>query len=143
MQTQERDLEEAFSRYGKVVEARVITDRETGRPRGFGFVTFEAAASAEDAVTGMSGFELQGREIRVDRSTPRGSAPRRDAGYGGDRGGFGGGGDRQCHDFQKGNCSYGDRCKFSHGDSGGGGGGGGRPRYDDRGSRGYDDRGTI
>eukprot|EP00341_Mesodinium_pulex_P005508 CAMPEP_0116994866 /NCGR_PEP_ID=MMETSP0467-20121206/68402_1 /TAXON_ID=283647 /ORGANISM="Mesodinium pulex, Strain SPMC105" /LENGTH=247 /DNA_ID=CAMNT_0004693049 /DNA_START=22 /DNA_END=766 /DNA_ORIENTATION=+ len=67
-ETQVRDLEDAFSRYGKVVDARVMTDRDTGRPKGFGFVTFDSAASCEDAITGMNGFELQGREIRVDKA---------------------------------------------------------------------------
>eukprot|EP00341_Mesodinium_pulex_P005098 CAMPEP_0116945662 /NCGR_PEP_ID=MMETSP0467-20121206/36501_1 /TAXON_ID=283647 /ORGANISM="Mesodinium pulex, Strain SPMC105" /LENGTH=250 /DNA_ID=CAMNT_0004629247 /DNA_START=22 /DNA_END=774 /DNA_ORIENTATION=+ len=141
-ETQVRDLEDAFSRYGKVVDARVMTDRDTGRPKGFGFVTFDSAASCEDAITGMNGFELQGREIRVDKATPRGSGPgpRREFGAGG-RGGGGFGGDRACHDFERGNCRYGDSCKFSHGGAGGGGGGGDRPRYDDRAPRGgYDDR---
>ena len=133
-------MEDAFSKYGKVVEARVITDRETGRPRGFGFVTFETSVQADDALAAMNGFELQGREIRVDKPTPKGAggdrAPRRD--FGG-RGGSGGGGSQECFDFQKGNCRYGDSCRFSHG--GRGGGGGGRDRDRDR-DRGYD-RGNV
>ncbi len=111
----------------------MITDRDTGRPRGFGFVTFETAAQADEAQAAMSGFELHGREIRVDKSTPKGQGPpRREGGFGG-RGG-GGGGDRACYDFQKGNCRFGDSCRFSHGGSGGGGGGGGARGGD----RGYD-----
>lgn len=87
-QTENRDLEEAFGKFGKVLEARVITDRETQRSRGFAFVTFADGRDAEDAMKELQGVELQGRAIRIDRSSPRGSAPPPRGGPGGFRGGY-------------------------------------------------------
>ncbi|EFJ36988.1 hypothetical protein SELMODRAFT_140819 [Selaginella moellendorffii] len=88
-------LRTAFANYGEVTEARVIMDRETGRSRGFGFVTFENDNEAKAAVQGMDGHELGGRSIRVDYASDRPSAPRQDfggGGFGGGGGGYGGGG---------------------------------------------------
>ncbi len=62
------ELLDAFSQYGKVSNAWVATERETGRSRGFGFVTYEEEAAFESALTNMSGTELDGRAIRVDRA---------------------------------------------------------------------------
>ncbi len=76
-------LQEAFSDFGEVVEAKVVMDRETGRSRGFGFVTFADGEAAERAM-GMNGQDLDGRQVRVDFANDRRSdAPRRDdtAGY--------------------------------------------------------------
>ncbi len=84
--TTDEGLHEAFSSYGEVVEAKVITDRETGRSRGFGFVTFADAKAAKEAVANMDGSELDGRRINVDEARER--APR---GGGGGGGGYGGG----------------------------------------------------
>ncbi|KVH90977.1 glycine-rich RNA-binding protein 4, mitochondrial-like isoform X2 [Cynara cardunculus var. scolymus] len=81
-QTDEHSLKEAFSGFGDVVEARVITDRESGRSRGFGFISYTSDDSAKEAMTSMDGQELDGRSIRVSLATER--APR--------TGGFGGGG---------------------------------------------------
>ena len=137
VQTTDRDLEDAFSKFGSIQEVRVVTDRDSGRPRGFGFVTFKDLRDATDAMAAMNGVDLQGREIRVDHSTPRGSTSRGGPGGGRGYGGGGGGGggrSRACFDFQKGDCRYGDSCRFSH--EGGEGGGG----YDDRRGGGYDDR---
>lgn len=64
--TREDGLRESFSPFGDIVEAKVITDRETGRSRGFGFVTFETADAANRAIEEMNGVELDGRTIRVD-----------------------------------------------------------------------------
>lgn len=117
---------------------RIITDRETGRPRGFGFVTFEDERDAADAITGLDGKDLCGREIRVNKSTPKGQGPSRGAGGYGDRGGGGGYGDRG------GRGGYGDR-GGGYGDRGDRGGyGGDRGGYGgerDRGGGGYRDRG--
>ncbi|CAL9085917.1 unnamed protein product [Musa textilis] len=81
--TDDQSLKEAFESFGNVVEARVITDRDTGRSRGFGFVNFDRNESASEALSGMDGQELNGRNIRVSYATDRPS--------GGPRGGFGGG----------------------------------------------------
>jgi len=64
--TTDRELREAFEPYGDVTEARVIMERDSGRSRGFGFVTFESEASATAAMEAMNETELDGRNIRVD-----------------------------------------------------------------------------
>ena len=81
--TNDDALQQAFSRFGDVEEAKVIADRETGRSRGFGFVTFGADGSADEAVSAMNGTDLDGRTLKVDIAQDR---PRRD-----DRSGGGGG----------------------------------------------------
>ena len=65
-QTKEEDLRELFSAHGAVEEIRVITDRETGRSKGFGFVTFAAASEAEAAVSALNGHNIGGRDLRVN-----------------------------------------------------------------------------
>ncbi|HJL18367.1 MAG TPA: RNA-binding protein [Sandaracinaceae bacterium LLY-WYZ-13_1] len=91
--TTDQGLQEAFEAFGEVLEAKVITDRETGRSRGFGFVTFADAQAADDAIAGMDGRELDGRTVNVNEARER--APRRGGGGGGGfRGGRGGGGRR-------------------------------------------------
>lgn len=87
--TSDADLSQAFGQYGEVLEATVVTDRETGRSRGFGFVTFAEDADADKAQTAMNGTELDGRTIRVDEANDR--RPRRDFGGGGGGGNRGGG----------------------------------------------------
>ncbi|WOK92300.1 glycine-rich RNA-binding protein 2, mitochondrial isoform X1 [Canna indica] len=86
--TDDLSLKEAFSNYGEVVEARVIMDRETGRSRGFGFVTFTSGEEASAAIGGMDGKDLHGRIVRVNYANERPGGAR--GGFGG--GGFGGGG---------------------------------------------------
>ena len=66
--TNDQGLAAAFEPFGTVTEAKVITDRDTGRSRGFGFVTFEAPADAEKAISAMDGTELDGRPIRVNHA---------------------------------------------------------------------------
>lgn len=58
-------LEDLFSEFGKVLEAKVILDRETGRSRGFGFVTYSTAAEVEEAVSNLNGADVDGRQLRV------------------------------------------------------------------------------
>jgi RNA recognition motif-containing protein len=70
--TSER-LREAFARYGVVQAATVMTDRETGRSRGFGFVEMATPEEGEQALAGLNGASLDGRSIRVDKATPRGA----------------------------------------------------------------------
>jgi cold-inducible RNA-binding protein len=86
--TDDRGLHEAFAPFGEISEAVVITDRDTGRSRGFGFVTFEDEEGADKAVAALNNTELDGRTIRVDVAQDR----RRGGGGGGGYGG--GGGDR-------------------------------------------------
>lgn len=84
--TTESSLTDHFSAFGDVVEAKVITDRDTGRSRGFGFVSYGDADSATKAMEGLNGSELDGRTIRVDIATERKGG----GGGGGNRGGGGG-----------------------------------------------------
>jgi len=111
--TNDDSLRDAFAKFGEVTEAKVITDRETGRSRGFGFVTFTDDSSAADAVGALDGSELDGRTIRVNEAQDRGSRGGGGGGGGGGRGGFGGGGSGG----------------GGRGGYGGGGGGGGRGGY--------------
>lgn len=103
--TSDDGLRNAFERYGNVSEAKVIMDRETGRSRGFGFVTFDDPEEAHAAISALDGSDLDGRKIKVNEAQER---PRE--GGGGGRGGFGGGG--------------GGRGGFGGGGRGGFGGGG-------------------
>lgn len=108
---------EFFNDYG-VKSVRLPTDRDTGRPKGFGYVEFEDIDGAKKAFEAKTGAELEGRSIRLDFSQPR------DPAGGGGRGGFGGG-------------RGGGRGGFGGGDRGGfGGRGGGRGGFGDRGGRG-------
>ncbi|XP_056166109.1 glycine-rich RNA-binding protein 2, mitochondrial-like [Syzygium oleosum] len=91
--TDDHSLKDAFSSFGEVVEARVITDRDSGRSRGFGFVNFSSDESASSALSAMDGQELHGRSIRVSYATERPSGNRGfggGSGYGGRAGGDGG-----------------------------------------------------
>lgn len=67
----EGDLRGLFSEYGTVDSAAIITDRETGRSRGFGFVELGADARAQDAIREIDGTDLQGRNIKVNEAKPR------------------------------------------------------------------------
>ena len=103
-------LKEAFAPFGTVAEAKVINDRETGRSRGFGFVTYSTDAEAAKAIKEMDGFVMGARTINVNEAQERSRS-----GGGGGGGGFSGGG---------GGGGGGGR----YDDRGGGGGGG---RHDD------------
>ncbi len=83
-------LASAFAQFGTVESARVITDRDSGRSKGFGFVEMSSDQEAEAAIEKMNGTELAGRAISVNEARPQ--APRSGGGGGGGRGGFGGGG---------------------------------------------------
>jgi len=90
------DLEQLFGQYGTVQRAQVVTDRETGRSRGFGFV--EMSEGAEAAIAALNGAQHGGRTLTVNEARPREDRPRQGGGgrggYGGGRGGYGGGRDR-------------------------------------------------
>jgi RNA recognition motif-containing protein len=85
--TSDQGLQEAFEAFGTVLEAKVITDRDSGRSRGFGFVTLEDAGAATTAMQEMDGATLDGRSIRVNEANERS----RDGGGGGGGGGGRGG----------------------------------------------------
>lgn len=70
-QTDETELREQFAQFGTVVSANVVTDRDTGRSRGFGFVEMGTEEEARAAETGMNGRELDGRSLKVNESRPR------------------------------------------------------------------------
>ena len=97
--TTENDLQDAFAAHGTVIEANLMMDRATGRPRGFGFVTMSTPEEAQKAIEALNGKSVDGRNLTVNIAKPREERP-----------GGGGGGRRE----------YG---------GGGGGGGGGRNRY--------------
>jgi len=84
--TSEEDLRNLFSQYGTVESVAVITDRETGRSKGFGFVEFGDDGEARNAIQGLSGQEFGGRALTVNEARPK------TGGGGGGRGGYGGGG---------------------------------------------------
>lgn len=83
-------LERLFSEYGKVESASVVTDRESGRSRGFGFVEMSSNEEAEAAINALNGQDHNGRALTVNEAKPREDRPR----GGGGGGGFGGGGGR-------------------------------------------------
>jgi len=90
--TNDESLRSAFSAYGEVSSARVVSDRMTGRSKGFGFVEMPDRAQAQAAIDALNGQELEGRTLRVNESQPKPREERRGGGGGG--GGFGGGGSR-------------------------------------------------
>lgn len=104
--TTENDLHDAFAAHGTVVEANLMVDRMSGRPRGFAFVTMGTLEEAEKAIEAMNGAALGGRNLTVNVARPKEDRP---PGGGGGSGGGGGRGPRR--------------------EYGGGGGGGGRDRY--------------
>lgn len=106
----DEQLAEMFGAHGEVIEARIINDRETGRSRGFGFVTMAAADAAQNAIRAFNGFSMQGRALVVNEARePSG-------------GGGGGGG------FRRGPGGGGGGGGGGYGGGGGGGGGFGGPR---------------
>ena len=85
----EQELREAFEAHGQVQEVNMITDRETGRPKGFGFVEMPTSAEAQAAIDALNGKEFGGRAITVNEARPR---QERSSGGGGGYGNRGGGG---------------------------------------------------
>jgi RNA recognition motif-containing protein len=91
--TTKDSLEELFEEYGIVTFAKVVTDRETGRPRGFGFVEMPDDAAGQQAIEDLNETSFEGKTIRVSVAKPR-QERSNDNGYGGNRGGNGGSGER-------------------------------------------------
>ena len=81
-QTTQDDLHAAFSQFGNVERVNMVTDRDTGQPRGFAFVEMTQANEAQKATSGMNGIDLHGRTLNVNEARPKSA--------GGGRGGFGG-----------------------------------------------------
>jgi len=138
--TTDNGLREEFEKYGQVEDAVVIKDRETGRSRGFGFVTYSNDDEAENAITNLNDQTFDGRTIKVDRATDRrepgggGGGGFRGGGRGGGGGGYGGGGGGgRGRGRGFGGGGYGDRQQGGYNSGGGGGyGGGGGGGYGDR-----------
>jgi RNA recognition motif-containing protein len=136
--TSSSDLEQLFAQHGTVQSAEVISDRDTGRSKGFGFVQMGSDEEAQAAIAAMNGQEVDGRTLTVNEAKPREDRPRGGGGGGGGRsggGGYGGGGGGG----RSGGGGYGGgggggRSSGGGGYGGGGGGGrsgggGGRDRY--------------
>lgn len=87
----EDDVRDAFEAYGNVTRVTLLTDRETGRPRGFGFVEFATGDEAQAAIQGLDGQDFGGRSLRVNVAKPRENRGG-GGGYGGGGGGYRGGG---------------------------------------------------
>src|SRR4051812_11381479 len=121
-------LEALFSQHGTVQSAEIISDRDTGRSKGFGFVEMGSDDEAQAAIAALNGQEHGGRALTVNEARPR--EERSGGGGGGGRGGFGGGG------------GGGGRGGFGGGGSSGGGGGGGRGGYGGGGGGGGRERGS-
>src|SRR5512143_2135661 len=84
--TTQTQLQELFAAHGTVIEADVVMDRFSGRPRGFGFVTMETKEAADAAIQALNGKQLDGRALTVNEARPREERPRSGGGYRGDRG---------------------------------------------------------
>lgn len=88
--TTENDLQDAFAAHGTVLEANLMTDRVTGRARGFGFVTMSTQEEAQNAIQALNGASIDGRALTVNEAKPR--EERSGGGGGGGRRDYGGGG---------------------------------------------------
>jgi RNA recognition motif-containing protein len=86
--TTQEELHAAFAQYGNVERVNIVTDRETGQPRGFAFVEMTDRQEAENAISQLNGAELNGRALNVNEARPKPTG----GGGGGGRGGYGGGG---------------------------------------------------
>jgi RNA recognition motif-containing protein len=118
------DLLALFQEHGSVARAQVITDRETGRSRGFGFVEMDNDGEAQKAIDGLNGADFKGRPLTVNEAKPR--EDRGGGGGGGGRGGYGGGGGGG----SRGGYGGAGGGRGGYGGGGGGyGGGGGRGNY--------------
>lgn len=85
--TTENDLQDEFEKFGKVVEAALVMDRQTGRSRGFAFVTMGSAAEGQAAIQALEGKEFQGRPLTVNEARPREDRPSGGRSFGGGRSG--------------------------------------------------------
>ncbi|MGE0105043.1 MAG: RNA recognition motif domain-containing protein [Blastocatellales bacterium] len=84
----EDDLQDLFSQSGAVISANIITDRDTGRSRGFAFVEMETSEAAHAAIEALNGIDVNGRALTVNEAKPKESRGPRGGGYGGGSGGY-------------------------------------------------------
>ena len=115
-------LQDMFAQFGTVESAEIISDRDTGRSKGFGFVQMGSDDEAQAAISGMNGQEYGGRSLTVNEAKPREDRPR----TGGGGGGYGGGGGGRSGGGGYGGGGGGGRSSGGGGGYGGGGSGGGR-----------------
>jgi len=87
----EEDLKQSFEQFGQVESVAIITDKFTGKSKGFGFVEMASKAEGQSAIDGLNGKELKGRTLNVNEARPRTENRGGRGGYGGGRGGRGGG----------------------------------------------------
>jgi len=90
----ETELRNLFEAHGAVDKVSLVTDRDTGRARGFGFVEMTDAAAADKAIAALNGTEVGGRTLTINEARPKADRPRGGGGGGGGRGFGGGGGGR-------------------------------------------------
>jgi RNA recognition motif-containing protein len=94
--TTQQDLEKLFGEIGTVTSTNLIEDRETGRPRGFGFVEMSSKEEGQNAISQLNGKEVDGRELKVNEAKPQEKRSGGGGGYGGGGGGsYGGGGGKR------------------------------------------------
>merc|ERR1712168_798488 len=133
---EEKDIREVFDKYGDIKEIVIPTNRETGKPRGFGFVEYHSQEDAQAAIDGANGSEILGRQININMAQPRGErgggggggGGYRSGGGGGYGGGRGGGGGGYGGGRGGGGGGYGGGGRSYGGGGGGGGSGGGQQR---------------
>ncbi len=89
--TTEETVRQAFETFGEITSVNLISDRDTGRPKGFGFVEMANDEHAKAAIAGLNGTELDGRTVNVNEARPRPEGGNRGGGGGGSRGGYRGG----------------------------------------------------
>ncbi|KAI9692954.1 MAG: hypothetical protein M1822_004949 [Bathelium mastoideum] len=146
--TDDATLRSKFEEFGSVEEAIVVKDRDTGRSRGFGFVRFTQESDADAAIQAMHNVEFDGRTIRVDKASDRGSGGGGgggSGGFGGGRGGYGGGRGGYGGSYGGGSYGGGGGGGYSRGGGyGGGGWGGGNQGYGGQsGAGGYQQGGSY
>lgn len=103
------ELHQMFAQYGQVVRAQIVTDRETGRSRGFGFVEMANEAESQAAIDALNNFQMNGRPLTVNIAQPREQRGGGGGGGGGGRGGYGGSGGRRGGGYGGGGYGGGDR----------------------------------
>ena len=122
----EEDVTGLFSAYGPVERVKIITDRETGRSKGFAFVTLGDQTQLDAAIEALNGYDYQGRALRVNASEPKEARPAGGGGFGGERrggGGYKGGGERRGGGgYKGGGGGYGGERRGGGSYKGGGGG---------------------